>query len=160
LTRFIRQKQYEALQELYSLFSSYMALYRLINSGHIDLTSGENRLKLLREIGPMEGRVDGAILRIASEFSNPATSKQLNKFLPHLRQSVQLWRENVSRGKELPFTYSDQPDYLRFKKAFTQTATYLASLIYERLEPPILAVDNATDLLTQVFDNRHELPPR
>lgn len=156
LTKFVRQKQYEAVQELYSIFAAYMALYRLINSGHIDLSDANERLKLLRELAPLEGRVDSAILRIASEFSNKATAAELAKYLPNLRQACQLWRESVRYGKPLPFHSSGQPDYVRFKRAFTQTATYLANRIYERLDPPDLAVDEATFLLTEVFDNKHE----
>ena len=157
LTKFVRQKQYEAVQELYLIFAAYMSLYRLINSGHIDLTSADERLELLRELAPLEGRVDSAILRIASEFSNKGTASELSKYLPDLRQACQLWRENVQNGKPLPFYSSGQRDYVRFKRAFTQTATFLANRIYERLEPPELAVDEATALLTEVFDNKHEV---
>lgn len=160
LTKFVRQKQYEALQELYAIFASYMALYRLINSNHIDLGDATERLKLLRELAPLEGRVDSAILRIASEFSNSTTSECLSKYLPNVRQACQLWRETVQRGEQLPFYSSNQPDYVRFKSAFTQTATYLANRLYERLEPPQLAVEEATKVLTDVFDNKHEQRPR
>lgn len=156
LTKFVRQKQYEALQEVYAIFATYMSLYRLINSKHIDLEISEERMKLLREIAPLEGRVDSAILRIASEFSNRSTTKELSQYLPNLRQACQLWRESVQKGEALPFASSNQPDYLRFKRAFTQTATFLANRIYERLEPPELAIESATELLTEVFDNKHE----
>jgi len=73
-----------------------------------------------------------------------------------LRQSVQIWRERVHEGKQLPFTYSGQEDYMRFKTAFTQTCTYISSLIYERLEPTTIVVDQATKVLTETFDNKHE----
>ena len=160
LMKFVRQKQYEALQEIYAIFAAYMAYYRLINSKHLDLNSADERLKLLRELSPLEGRVDSVILRIASEFSNESTASELKSCLPDLRQACQLWRECVRDGKTLPFYASDQPDYLRFKRSFTQTATYLSNRIYERLEPPEIEVNAATELLEEVFDNKHEGRPR
>lgn len=155
LVRFVRQRQYEALQELYTLFAQYMSFYRLINSNHIDLKDSASRLKLLEQISVSEGRVDAAILRIASEFTHNNSAK-LQEYLANLRQSVQIWRERVSDGRDLPFTSSRQHDYMRFKTAFTQTCTYLASLIYQRLEPTSVVVEQATEVLTGVFDNKHE----
>jgi hypothetical protein len=155
LVTFVRQRQYEALQELYALFAQYMSFYRLINSGHVDLKDPASRLKLLEQIAVSEGRVDAAILRIASEFTHDNSDK-LGEYLANLRQSVQIWRERVRSGQDLPFTSSGQQDYLRFKTAFTRSCTYLASLIYQRLEPTSVVVEQATQVLTDVFDNRHE----
>lgn len=155
LVRFVRQRQYEALQELYALFAQYMFFYRLINSGHIDLKDAASRLKLLEQISMSEGRIDATILRIASEFTHNNTA-QLGGYLANLRQSVQIWRERVCDGHDLPFYSSGQHDYMRFKTAFTQTCTYLASLIYQRLEPTSVVVEQATDVLAGVFDNKHE----
>ena len=155
LVRFVRQRQYEALQELYTLFAQYMSFYRLINSGHIDLNNPSSQLKLLEQISASEGRIDAAILRIASEFTHD-NSAQLGRDLADLRQSVQIWRERVREGSDLPFHASGQADYMRFKTAFTHTCTYLASLIYQRLEPTSVIVEQATEVLTGVFDNKHE----
>jgi hypothetical protein len=153
LARFVRQQQYEALQELYSLFSEFVRLYRIINSGHVDLQSETVRHDLLKEIASAEGHVDAAILRVASEFTHH-NSDQLARYLADLRQAVQLWRESVREGNELPFYSSGQLDYMRFKQSFVSTCTYLASVIYQRIEPVV--VDEAVSLLTEVFDNRHE----
>ena len=155
LVRFVRQRQYEALQELYSLFAEYMSLYRRINSGKMDLGDRTIQVNLLKEIAVAEGRIDGAILRIASEFTHHDSAK-LSDFLANLRQSVQLWRESVGKGEKLPFHSSGQNDYIRFKMAFARTCTYLASLIYGRLEPSAVVVDQAAAVLSEVFDNRHE----
>lgn len=155
LARFIRQRQYEALQDLYSLFAEYMSLFRLINSGLIDLTSDAVRLDLLRRISLAEGRVDATILRVASEFAQEDAG-QLGEYLANLRQSVQLWRENVRIGEALPFGSSEQPDYARFKNAFVQTCTHLASQIYQRLEPTAVVVAQSTQVLSEVFSNKHE----
>ncbi len=155
LVRFVRQRQYEALQELYTLFARYMSFYRLINSRHLDLKDSACRLNLLEQIAEAEGRVDAAILRIASEFAHE-DSARLGGYLADMRQSVQIWRERVCQGSELPFDSSGQADYLRFKKAFSQTCTYLASLIYQRLEPTSVSVEQAATILTTVFDNVHE----
>lgn len=155
LVRFVRQRQYEALQELYLLFAQYMSFYRIINSGHIDLKDSASRLTLLEQIAASEGRIDAVILRVASEFTHD-NADQLSGYLANLRQSVQIWRERVTKGDDLPFYSSNQKDYMRFKTAFTQTCTYLASLIYQRLESKSLVAEQAAEVLTQVFDNKHE----
>src|SRR4029078_3135960 len=144
----------EALQELYSLFAQYMSLYRIINSQHLDLSNESTRRELLKEIAAAEGRVDATILRVASEFTQD-NSEPLSAYLADLRQSVQIWRENVREGRELPFYGSGQADYARFKGAFVRTCTYLASQIYARVEPTAVVVDQAASVLADVFDNRH-----
>jgi hypothetical protein len=155
LVRFVRQRQYDALQELYKLFAQYMECFRLVNSGLIDLADPMRRLRLLKRIAAAEGRVDAVILRIASEFAHEDIPT-LGDSLANLRQSVQVWRRCVCDGERLPFRSSEQRDYMRFKKAFTEVCTHLVSIIYQRLDPATVAVEKATGVLTYVFDNRHE----
>ncbi len=155
LTRFVRERQYEALQELYELFAEFMRLYRVINSAETDLSDADVRKELLEQCAMAESRVDSSILRIASEFTHH-NRETLERFLANLRQSVQLWRERVRSGKTLPFDYSEQSDYLRFKTAYSNTATYLASLIYQRLDPAELALAESRKLLVDIFSNKWE----
>ncbi len=155
LSKFVRQKQYEAVQELYAIFANYMSFYRLINSNHIDLSLPDERLKLLKELAPLEGRLDAVILRIASEFASISTKDELAKYLPDLRQACQLWRESVRAGKTLPFDSSDQNDYVLFKDSFTKAASYLANRIYDSLDRPQISSNQATKLLMDIFENKH-----
>ena len=155
LARFVRERQYEALQELYELFAQFMRLYRTINSAETDLNDAAVRKALLEDCASAESRVDSAILRIASEFTHD-NRKTLEGFLGNLRQSVQLWREHVRDSKTLPFTYAEQKDYLRFKSAFSNTATYLASQIYQRLDPAEVTLEESKKLLVDIFSNKWE----
>ena len=103
----------------------------------------------------VEASVDSTILRIGSEFA--ITEKaELANLLGNLRQSVQLWRESIREGQPLPFDHSEEPNYLRFKECFARTTAYLASSIYESLEPAKVKMDDARDLLTNAFSNKFE----
>lgn len=155
LARFVREQQYQALQELYSLFSEFMRLYRCINSREADLSDAEVRRTLLKECATAEARVDGVILRIASEFTHENRDDLENR-LANLRQSVQLWRERVSDEQPLPFYSSNQPDYIRFKHSFSSTATYLAGQIYQRLDPAEVQSEESKKLLEDIFSNKWE----
>jgi hypothetical protein len=64
---------------------------------------------------------------------------------------VRMKRERESAGHRVT-TFGSA----RFKTAFVQTCTYLASLIYQRLEPATVVVGQATEVLTEVFSNKHE----
>lgn len=90
--RFVRERQYESLVQVYDLFGRFMSLYRLINSDHTDLSDVEIRRELLRKCTEAEAGVDAVILRVASEFTNEYKAA-LAQSLGNLRQSVQLWRE-------------------------------------------------------------------
>jgi hypothetical protein len=133
LARFVRERQYESLEQLYSLFGQFMSLYRIINSEDTDLTDIDIRQNLLRRCAEAEAGVDAVILRVASEFTHEYQAS-LAESLGNLRQSVQIWRERISEGKRLPFISSEQQDYVRFKTAFAQAATYLAASIFGSLE--------------------------
>ena len=154
LTRFVRERQYESLQEVYAMFAEFMRLYRFINADHTDLSNKDVQVTIFEQCAVAESKVDAAILRIASEFTHNNREK-LEEYLAHLRQSVQLWRE-VADGKRLPFWGSEQDDYRRFKDSFTRTSTYLASQVYQRLEPAEIAAEESQALLADVFSNKWE----
>lgn len=156
LARFVREQQYQALQELYSLFSEFMRLYRRINSRHTDLSDLNIRSALLEECMAAESRVEGVILRIASEFTHDNRDDLENR-LGQLRQSVQLWRERLTEEQRLPFHYSEQYDYVRFKHSFAGTVTYLAAQIYQRLEPAEVQAEESQQLLQDIFNNKWEV---
>ena len=155
LARFVREKQYEALAELYSFFGEFMRIYRAVNSEDTDLSDNETRRDLFEQAAKIESRVDALILRIASEFTHD-NRDELEKNLAELRQSVQIWRECIRDGQTLPFTHSGQPDYVRFKNAFTSIATSIANMIYRSLDAPELSPDAAKSMLMEIFDNKHE----
>jgi len=153
--RFVRERQYESLVQLYDLFSRFMSLYRLINSEDIDLDNAEVRQDLLRKCVEAEAGIDAVILRVASEFTNEYQAS-LAQSLGNLRQSVQIWRERVSESKRLPFISSDQEDYVRFKTAFAQVATYLSASIFGSLEPLPVRFEAAQTLVLDAFSNKWE----
>jgi hypothetical protein len=155
LARFIRERQYESLEQLYCLFGRFMALYRIINSQDTDLSNLQTKQELLRQCAEAESSVDSIILRVASEFTYKYQSPPAEA-LGDLRQSVQIWRERVSEEKRLPFTYSEQEDYVRFKRAFAWVATYLSSIIFVRLEPLPVRSEAAQKLILDVFSNIRE----
>src|SRR5262245_4389995 len=49
LARFIRERQYLALAELYAFFAEFMRLYRVINSADTKLDDDTTRVTLLKE---------------------------------------------------------------------------------------------------------------
>ena len=155
LVRFIRQKQYSAVEELYSLFGRFMALYRLVNSKDTDLRDEQTRRLLFEAASEAESAVDAAILRIGSEFAH-GDRALLEPLLGNLRQSVQIWRECIREGRKLPFTYSEQPDYVRFKMSFARTTAYMVTKIYGRLAPEEVRMDEARELLLGAFSNIYE----
>lgn len=155
LARFVREQQYHALQELYSLFSEFMRLYRHMNWKDTDLSDLSVRNALFDECVAAESRMEGVILRIASEFTHD-NRDDLESRLAHLRQSVQLWREKLADERPLPFHHSEQVDYIRFKHSFASTATYLAAQIYQRLEPAEVQAEESKQLLQDIFSNKWE----
>ncbi len=155
LARFIRERQYEAVQELYALFARFMSLYRKINAEDTDLHDCAVRHRLFVEAVEAESTVDAAILRIGSEFTS-GNRAQLEPLLGNLRQAVQLWRESVRDSKKLPFTWDEQPDYLRFKAAFAGTCAYMANRIYQSLAPAHTQMEEARELLRGASSNLYE----
>lgn len=153
--RFIRQKQYEAVQELYHLFSRFMALYRIINSKETDLDDDKTRRSLFQAASEAESAIDATVLRIGCEFTHE-NRKLLEPLLGNLRQSVQIWRESVREQKKLPFTYSEQKDYERFKTSFAKTTAYMVSKIYRRLSAEEVQMEEAQNLLLEAFSNKYE----
>jgi hypothetical protein len=155
LVRFIRQKQYEAVEELYGLFGRFMELYRLVNSPDTELDNDETRLSLCKTASEAESAIDAAILRIGCEFTHD-NPELLEPLLGNLRQSVQIWRESIREHKKLPFTYSSQKDYERFKTSFAKTAAYMVTKIYGRLTPEEVKMEEAQNLLLEAFSNKYE----
>jgi len=155
LAGFIRERQYEALQELYFLFSKFMKLYRHINSQTMDLSDPVVKKELFDEVVGAEASIDAAILRIGSEFTHD-NQNELEDLLGNLRQSVQLWRESIRNEKPLPFTCSEQEDYKRFKESFAKTTAYLANKIYGSLSPAEVKMEQASSLLSGAFSNKYE----
>lgn len=155
LARFVRERQYESLEQIYNLFGRFMSLYRLINATDTDLSDPEVRYGLLQRCAEAEAGVDAVILRVASEFTNEY-KPDIARALGALRQSVQIWRERVSEGQRLPFIASDQPDYVRFKASFAQISTYLSASIFGGLEPLPVRFEAAQTLILDAFDNKWE----
>ena len=158
LLRTVREKQYEAVEALYHVFSLFMSLYREINSSNTDLGNGDMRKNLLKRVIEAEAEVDALILRIGCEFAH-ASETELEDLLGHLRQSVQLWRETLQKGQMLPFYASDQPDYVRFKETFARTAAFMVQHIHEQLEPSKMRQEQAASILVNVFSNDYEGVP-
>jgi hypothetical protein len=152
---FVRERQYEALLQIYGAFSGFMRLYRETNSRETDLQDKELRTRLLEKCYHLESSIDSSILRIASEFTHTNRAR-LENLLGNLRQSAQLFRERIANGETLPFVHPEQPDYLRFKNAFTETGAYIASLIYDRLDPSDVDMEEAKELLRGVFSVKYE----
>ena len=155
LARFIKERQYEALQEMYAVFAAFMQLFREINAPHTDLTHTETRKALFDRIVRAEAEVDAIILRIACEFSDGSFPK-LADMLGRLRQSAQIWRERVQESEKLPFFSSDQEDYMDFKNSIAQISAYLAGSIFQSMEPAKVSRRQTTSLLHEAFDNRYE----
>jgi len=155
LIRAVREKQYEAVESLYSSFAKFMALYRTMNDPYIDLKDSATRQSLFLQAVEAEAQVDALILRIGCEFPDDEFD-QLEYLLGHLRQSVQLWRECIQSGTRLPFYSSDEPPYIRFKETFANTAAYLVHHIHNKLEPVNMRMNETRILLTGAFSNKYE----
>ena len=158
LARFIRERQYESVQDLYVLYARFMTLYRDINAPHTDLDRDDVRATLFHDAAEAEGEVDAAILRIGSEFT-AGNIDDLEPLLGNLRQSVQVWRQRIGAGKRLPFSHSEQLDYLRFKAASSGTCAYMVNRIYESLDPPQTRIEEARRLLSGAASNKYEPDP-
>lgn len=155
LLRFVRERQYETLQDTYKLFGRFMYLYRELNSADVDLTDIEIKMSFHKQCAEAESQIESLILRIASEFKHENQSI-LEKILANLRQSVQLWRESVRESAPLPFDHSEQADYVRFKNAFSNTVTFLASQVYQGLDPADIDFKESNRLLNEIFSNKWE----
>jgi hypothetical protein len=158
LLRAVREKQYEAVENLYHLFSLFMALYREINSLTTNLSDEEAQKGLLMRAISAESEVDALILRIGCEFAIAPTT-ELEKLLHDLRYSVQVWRRALSSGEVLPFSSSEQGDYVKFKESFARTASYMVEHIHQQLEPSKTQQDQAASLLIKVFRHNYEFYP-
>lgn len=155
LIKTVRQKQYDAVERLYSSFAKFMSLYRLVNDDSTDLKNTEIRQALLAKAIEAEAEIDALILRIGCEFeSEPVV--ELESLLGHLRQSVQLWREQISKGNRLPFYSSQQPDYVRFKESFAGIAAFMIHQIHNRMDTPKMRMAEARNLLMGTFHNKYE----
>jgi len=151
----IREQQYEAVESLYRLFAKFMELYRAVNSPDTDLSAPDTQRNLLTQAIKAESKLDALILRVGCEFVQGPMA-ELEPLLGNLRQSVQLWRETIRVGKRLPFTYSEQEDYVRFKEAFAGTAAFMVHQIHNRLEPPTMRMEESKSLLLGAFSNKYE----
>jgi hypothetical protein len=151
----IREQQYEAVESLYRLFAKFMELYRIVNNPNTDLSAPDTQRSLLAQAIEAEAGIDALILRIGCEFVQGPRA-ELEPLLGNLRQSVQLWRELIRAGKRLPFTYSEQEDYVRFKEAFAGTAAFMVHQIHNRLEPPAMRMEESQSLLLGAFSNKYE----
>lgn len=153
----IREQQYKTLAELYEIFAKFMTFYRVINAEFTDLQDKDIQIGLFKDIAYTEAKLDAIILKIGCEFADAKDDKpQLEAILGDLRQSVQLWRESVGRGKKLPFDSSEQKDYMRFKSAFARTSAFMINQIHERLEAPQANMQRVEELLVGSFDNKYE----
>jgi hypothetical protein len=153
LIRAVRERQYEAIQSLYTLFGQYMALYRDMNRS--DLMDLVVREEIMKRAIQSEAEVEALLLKIACEFAEEPV-KRLEYFLGHLRHSVQYWRKQLAEGKKLEFTGSNAPDYVKFKETFAETAAFMVHHIHSKLQPGTMRQEQVADLLIGIFDNKYE----
>ena len=158
LARAIREQQYGAVSHLYAAFSDFMRLYREINGSSTYPENEDERIGFLRRAVEAESSVDALILRISCEFAGDE-SETLEKYLGHMRQSVQLWREFIRKSERLPFRDSHQQDYARFKATFAGVAAFMVHRIHHGLTPPKMRMREASELLVNAFSNKYEKMP-
>lgn len=151
-----RKKQYETLQEMYTLFAKFMELYRKINSPFTDLKKTEIREQLFLEVIIAESKIDAIILKIGGEFTEESDNQEeIYNMLGNLRQSVQIWRESIVNSKKLPFNISTQEDYMRFKIAFSNTSVFMINKIHS-LKDNNMKMKNVERILVDAFHFKHE----
>lgn len=157
LIKSIREKQYATLVEFYQIFARYMNFYRLINSPLTDMKNISLKTEIFNQICKTESEVDALVLKIGCEFADATDNiQEVENLLGELRQSVQIWREKIVHDEKLPFTSSNQEDYLRFKIAFSYIAAYMINKIQHRFETPKVIMKQVEGLLVGAFDNKHE----
>jgi hypothetical protein len=149
LIRAVREKQYEAVQSLYTLFGQYMALYREINRS--DVKNPQVQEDIMKRVIQAESEMDALLLKIACEFAD-GPAERLEYILGHLRQAVQFWREQLEKGEHLPFIYASTYEYVRFKETFAETAAFMVHHIHHKLEPNKMQREQAADLVIRVFN--------
>lgn len=159
LVKAIREQEYKAIEELYRLFGAFMELYRIVNADFTNLQEEETRITLFKQAAHLESQVDSLILKIGCEFANDSQNspQNLEELLGNLRQSVQLWREQIREGKKLPFTSSKQNNYTRFKSAFANVSAFMINRIHYKLETPQTRMKQVEELLLGSFDNKYEI---
>lgn len=159
LIRSVREKQYEAVEQLYALFGRYMVLYRISEDlKSADVTNDKNREILLEKVIQAESDLDALILRIGCEFTDSSGLKdsQLGYLLGSLRQSVKFWKEQFRHRQAVIFTCSWQLEYVQFKETFADTAAYLVDHIHHKIEPRHMEPQQARKIIIDAFDNSHE----
>lgn len=157
LVKSIKNQQYNSIKKLYNLFAKFMELYRIINSPMMDFKNEEQKYKIFREIVESEASIDSLILEVGSEFITKSDNQEeLENLLGNLRQSVQIWRESLTQNKTLPFYYSEEPNYLKFKKAFAELSAFMINRIQRNMEPHEAEMQKVRGILIGVFDNKFE----
>lgn len=154
----IRKKQYEALQNLYSIFAEFMSIYRLTERlTRKELESQEIKDKFINMSIKSESKIDALILEIGCEFPPFETDEiDLKYLLGNLRQSVHLWREKFQEEEHLPFYFSGQENYMRFKTAFALVSAFMINRIYQGTEYTKISLFQVPEVLIDAFDNKHE----
>jgi hypothetical protein len=155
LARAIREQQYQAVSSLYNNFGLLMGLYREINNSPTYPNDKTEWLSLLKRANEIEAMMDALLLRISCEFVT-GSEDGLESMLGHMRQAVQTWRETIEDKKKLPFKYSHQKDYERFKETFAGVAAFMVHRIHYGLTPPKMRMDEAKSLLASIFSNKYE----
>jgi hypothetical protein len=154
LARFIKEKQYVALQEMYKVFAAFMGLSREINADHTNLDDPETRTLLFDRIVQTEADMDAAILRIVSEFSGGDSSHrdslEIADKLNLFRQIGQRWREHVHRGEK--FSHNQALHHQLLIDSIGLVSTYLAEAIFENMEPIRVNRRLAGDCIVKAFD--------
>lgn len=115
-----------AATELYTLYGEFLAICKLWN--RLDQVCSPDqvepqRLKLLERASLMEGRFESLLLRLTCQLE--WTQKGLDD-LGLLRQTFQYPRSLISKTMPLPWSSSEHPQYLAFKRISSAIGAKLA----------------------------------
>lgn len=115
-----------AAKELYDLYGEFLAICKLWN--RLDQVCGQveveaQRLKLLERASLLEGRFESLLLRLTCQLT--WTDAGLDD-LGLLRQTFQYPRWLITKGRPLPWSSSEHPQYLAFKRISSTVGARLA----------------------------------
>lgn len=150
----IRQKRKEAQlsisQQFYQAYGEFFAVWKLWN--RLDPNGAffsDRQWELQKRAVAAEATIEGILVKLSSEVQlQPHHIKTLGCY----RQAFQQLRQSIRLGHVLPWTYSEDPPYVAFKKLASEVGALLSSEWPE--QPP--APGSAAMQLEEITCNKWE----
>lgn len=144
-----RELDLGALEELYSLYGRFFAVWKAWNTP----AAKPNQADLFREAAASEGRLESLFVRVACQRR---LSEEDTDTLGKYRQAYQQLRNAIRDGKPLDWSSSDNPRYEAFKNLTAQFAVVLQPQVAGIHAPRRPSPEEAANALMRITENAYE----